>query len=141
MATTEVNITSVAGNPVYPGYPPQQTYVTPEAPRTYTQAVHTAQPPAVVVHTAPQTSGMIRQAPSQPVRDYTMFAVIVTLCFCLPFGIVGIVKASEAKTKQNSGDVEGARQAAKSAFTWSLAGLIFGVVATLVVIIYYAVIQ
>eukprot|EP00057_Strongylocentrotus_purpuratus_P015901 XP_011670375.1 PREDICTED: uncharacterized protein LOC105441185 [Strongylocentrotus purpuratus] len=135
---SEQGVTSAAGYPVYSGYPPQQTNVMPEAPPTYQQSVDT---PQTIVPTAPpQTSGMIRQAPSQPVRDYTIFAVIVTLCFCLPFGLVGIVKACEARRQQNSGDVEGARQAAKSAYNWSLTGLIFGVVVMLAVVIYYAVV-
>lgn len=47
---SEPGVTSAAGNPVYPGYPPQQTYVTPEAPPTYKQSVDTAQPPVVVIH-------------------------------------------------------------------------------------------
>ncbi|XP_054768665.2 uncharacterized protein LOC129276297 [Lytechinus pictus] len=149
MATTEVNMTNetkmtVTGNgyPVYSGYPPQQNYVTPGAPPSY-QPVDTAQPTTVVVnHNVPHNQGIVRQAPSQqPIRDYTVFAVIVTILFCVPLGIVGIVKASEARNRRNIGDDEGAREAAQSAFRWSLSGLIIGSIFLVIVIVYYAVIQ
>jgi hypothetical protein len=51
-------------------------------------------------------------------------AILVTLFCCLPFGIVAIVKASEASSASSVGDHRRAIAAAESAKTWC--GLSFG---------------
>ncbi|XP_041479354.1 uncharacterized protein LOC121427158 [Lytechinus variegatus] len=147
MATTEENINEtkmpITGNgyPVYSSNPPQTNYVTTGVPPSY-QSVDTGNTALLVDHNVPHNHGIVRQAPSQqPIRDYTAFAIIVTILFCVPFGIVGIVKASEARNKRNLGDDEGAREAAQSAFRWSLSGLIIGSIVLVIVIVYYAVLQ
>ncbi|XP_063965716.1 uncharacterized protein LOC129275948 [Lytechinus pictus] len=140
MSTTEVNMTNdrkmpITGNgyPVSSGYPPRKNYVTTGVPPS-NQSVDTDNTAQLVDH------GMVRQAPSQqPIRDYTGFAVIVTMMFCLPLGIVGLVKASQARNKLRLGDNEGAREAAQSAFRWSLSGLIIGSIILVIVIVSYSV--
>ncbi|XP_041482224.1 uncharacterized protein LOC121429291 [Lytechinus variegatus] len=146
MATTEVNINEIKlpvignGYPVDSGNPPQKNYVTTGVPPPYQSvADNTAQP---VDHTVPHNQGMVRQAPSQqPIPDYTAFAVMVTILFCVPLGMMGIVKATEARNKRNQGDDEGAREAAQNAFRWSLSGLIVGSIVLVIVIIFYVVLQ
>jgi len=53
---------------------------------------------------------------------------MVTLCCCLPLGIVGIVYAAQVDSKWNSGDFAGANVAAANAKKWTLIGFGLGVV-------------
>ena len=42
----------------------------------------------------PGQTVIFRQPHAQPPpKDYTVLAILVTVCCCLPFGIVGIIKA------------------------------------------------
>lgn len=50
--------------------------------------------------------------------NYFVPAILSLLCCCLPFGIVSVVYASQVDSKWNSGDHDGARQAAGSAKMW-----------------------
>lgn len=50
--------------------------------------------------------------------NYFVPAILSLLCCCLPFGIVSVVYASQVDPKWNSGDHDGARQAAGSAKMW-----------------------
>ena len=38
---------------------------------------------------------MMHAAPGPTPKDYFGFALFVTICCCLPFGIVGLIKSSE----------------------------------------------
>ncbi|XP_041474610.1 uncharacterized protein LOC121423321 [Lytechinus variegatus] len=143
MATKEENMKNDTKMPItgygyteYSGNPPQTNYVTTGAPPSH-QSVDTNYTALQVDHNVPHNHGIVRQAPSQqPIRDYTAFAVIVTTLCCVPFGIVGIIRASEARNKRSLGDDEGARKAAQSAYRWSLSGLIIG---SMILIVFYAV--
>jgi hypothetical protein len=46
-------------------------------------------------------------------------SILVTLCCCLPFGIVAIVYAAQVNTKLAAGDVAGALQSSKNARMWT----------------------
>lgn len=66
---------------------------------------------------------------SQPYVNNNMAkAILVTICCCLPFGIVAIIKAAEVNGKLAAGDVAGAQHSAGEANKWSNYGLIFGIV-------------
>lgn len=60
--------------------------------------------------------------------NYLVYAILTTLFCCLPFGIVGIVKASQVSAKYQAGDYEGAVQASADAKKWSQIALICGIV-------------
>nr|XP_054757172.1 uncharacterized protein LOC129263284 [Lytechinus pictus] len=76
------------------GYPPQG-YPPQGAPPAYPQGqAQYAGGQNVIVATAPQTTMIVRQSQPQP-NDYLAFAIFVTICCCLPFGIVGIVKSMD----------------------------------------------
>lgn len=60
--------------------------------------------------------------------NYLVYAILTTLFCCLPFGIVGIVKASQVSSKYQAGDYEGAVQASADAKKWSQIALICGIV-------------
>jgi hypothetical protein len=68
-------------------------------------------------------------APDVQVPNYLVHAILVTLCCCLPFGIVSIVFAVQVNSKLAAGDVVGAQIASKNAKTWALVGFICGLIA------------
>ena len=70
-------------------------------------------------------------------KNYLIESILITLFCCQPFGIVGIVFASQVNSKYAIGDVEGAIQASKEAKKWTKWKFISGlIVATLLVFIY-----
>ncbi|XP_063956507.1 proline-rich transmembrane protein 1-like [Lytechinus pictus] len=120
------------------GYPPQG------APPAYPQGqAQYAGGQNVIVATAPQTTMIVRQSQPQP-NDYLAFAIFVTICCCLPFGIVGIVKSMDVRNRYTAGDMAGAEESSRSAKNWSMAGLIVGIVLEVIgiilIVVYYVVI-
>ena len=75
----------------------------------------------------PGTGGVEPTPPSRPERptfaepipNYLVQAILVTIFCCLPFGIVSIVYAAQVNTKIAAGDIVGAKQASSSAKTWA----------------------
>ena len=61
---------------------------------------------------------------------YIIFSILVTLCCCLPLGIVSIVYASKINSLQNAGDYEGAKAAAKKANIFMIVGAVGGLIAS-----------
>jgi len=59
------------------------------------------------------------------IPNYLVQSILVTLCCCLPAGIVGIVYAAQVNTKLAVGDVAGAQESSRLAKMWSWIG--FGV--------------
>ncbi|KAJ8050363.1 Proline-rich transmembrane protein 1 [Holothuria leucospilota] len=125
--------------PVNPGYPTGDAAYPPQpqpyggAPPPYYHPPPQGGPegqPLQTVGVAPQQPGqtvIIRQTQVQP-NDYLGFAIFVTICCCLPFGIVGIVKASEVRSRFSAGDYQGAEESSRSAKNWSCAGLVTGLI-------------
>jgi hypothetical protein len=64
----------------------------------------------------PARVGVGPMAPKRP--NYLPWAIAVTICCCLPGGIVSIVYAVQADSKAKAGDFAGADEAAKNAKTW-----------------------
>lgn len=60
---------------------------------------------------------------NQP-KNYLVESILVTIFCCQPFGIAGIVFASQVNSKFASGDYEGAQKASKSAKKWMTWGII-----------------
>lgn len=52
-------------------------------------------------------------------KTWLVESILVTIFCCLPFGVVGIVFASQVESKYNSGDVLGAEKASQSAGMWT----------------------
>ena len=67
--------------------------------------------------------------PAAPVKvdNYLVPAILVTLCCCLPFGIVAIVYAAQVNTKLGAGDYAGAQESAKNAKLWCWLGFGAGI--------------
>jgi len=102
------------GRPLAGGAPP------PPPPQTYTPP-----PPASRFETPAQPA--VQQIP-----NYLWQSIVVTLCCCLPLGIVAIVFASQVNDKLRRGDIAGAMAASKNAKLFCLIALALGVVAMLV---------
>ena len=53
------------------------------------------------------------------VPNRLIWAILVTIFCCLPFGIVSIVYAAKVNGRVTGGEIEGARRASKKAKTWA----------------------
>ncbi len=58
-------------------------------------------------------------APINTISNYLVPSIIVTLCCCVPFGIVAIVYAAQVNTKLAAGDVAGAQESSRLAKMWT----------------------
>jgi hypothetical protein len=65
--------------------------------------------------------------PSTPPKNWLVESILVTIFCCLPFGIAGIVFASQVNSKWSTGDFAGAQQSSKEAARWTKIGFWIGV--------------
>ena len=70
--------------------------------------------------------------PPPHVPNHLVWAILVTIFCCLPFGIVSIVYAAQVNGKLAVGDVAGARQASQNAKTWAWVAFGIGIASSLV---------
>ncbi len=75
--------------------------------------------------------------PNKPLRpdNYLIMAILVTIFCCLPFGIVGIIKASDVNGLYDKGRYEEAEKASADAKKWSMISLLCGVAIVVIYII------
>jgi hypothetical protein len=111
------------GRPLAGGAPP------PPPPPT-AQATYTPPPPS-----APPRFETPHAAPVQQIPNYLWQSIVVTLCCCLPLGIVAIIFAAQVNDKLRRGDIGGAMEASKKAKMFCLIAFGLG----LVVIAIYAI--
>jgi hypothetical protein len=64
-------------------------------------------------------------------KTYLTEAIAVTLCCCVPFGIVSLVYAGQVKGKYDGGDYQGAVGVSGKAKGWCTAGFIIGLLVSL----------
>jgi len=72
---------------------------------------------------------------TQP-KNYLVESILVTIFCCLPFGIAGIVYASQVNSKYESGDYEGAVKASDDAKKWMKWGLIAGIIVVVLYLVF-----
>jgi hypothetical protein len=89
-----------------PPSPPAQTSYTPPPPRPS----YGAPPPAA------------------PIPNYLIQSILVTLCCCIPLGVVAIIFAAQVNSKLAAGDIAGAREASANAKKFCWIGFIVGLV-------------
>jgi len=70
----------------------------------------------------------------QQVKNYLVESILVTICCCLPLGIVGIIFAAQVNGKLAAGDYEGAVESANQARKWTMIGFWIGLIANLLII-------
>jgi len=61
------------------------------------------------------------------INNYLVPAILVTLCCCMPFGIVAIIYGAQVTSKMAAGDMAGAQAAANNAKLWCWLGFGCGV--------------
>ena len=62
------------------------------------------------------------------IQNYLIPSILVTLCCCMPFGIVAIVYAAQVQSKLAAGDTAGAQVSANNAKLWCWLGFGSGLV-------------
>ncbi|MBB6172378.1 hypothetical protein HNR23_002438 [Nocardiopsis mwathae] len=67
----------------------------------------------------------------QPPSNWLVPSILATIFCCLPFGIVGIIFATQVNSKWNIGDYAGAQDSAGKAKMWTLIAVGLGVVSAI----------
>lgn len=63
-----------------------------------------------------------------PPNNYMVWAILTTICCCLPFGIVAIIKASKVNTLYATEQYNLAEMQAQDAKKWCIIGAVTGIV-------------
>ena len=71
------------------------------------------------------------QLPPKP-DNCLVWAILSTLCCCLPFGVVAIVYAAQVDGKYAAGDYQGAVDSASKAKTWCWVSFGIGIVVIII---------
>jgi hypothetical protein len=71
-----------------------------------------------------------------PPKNWLVESILVTLFCCLPFGIAGIIFASQVNSKWAAGDSNGAIQASKDAGKWTKIGFFVGIGVTVLYLLF-----
>lgn len=74
-------------------------------------------------------NGSCQRLNMPPMPDnYMVWAILTTICCCLPFGIVAIVKASKVKTHYLTGNYERSVLASEEAKKWTIIAFVLGII-------------
>ena len=68
--------------------------------------------------------------PAAP-ETYLIWAILATICCCMPFGVISIVYASRVNSLYNSGYYDEALVSSRRARNWALASFVCGLVSTI----------
>lgn len=77
------------------------------------------------------------EAQVEKIPNYLVQSILITLCCCLPLGIVAIINAAQVNGKLASGDIRGAQVASDNAKKWCWWGFGLGLIANIL----YAILQ
>jgi len=121
-------------------YPPGPYEGSPEWQGQQPPAWQGQQPPAWQGQPPPPGYPVPQQGwPAQREPDnYLVWAILVTVLCCLPFGIVSIVYSTKVSGLWTQGRYAEAQSAADSAKKWAIIGAIVGVAAFVIIGILYA---
>jgi len=106
--------------PPPPKEPESQSYMPPPPP---SPSSYTPPPPSSTSYTPPSSSSSYAPPytpPGGPIPNYLIQSIFITLCCCLPLGVVAIIFAAQVNSKLAAGDIAGAREASSKAklFCW-----------------------
>lgn len=85
----------------------------------------------------PNVQSPVSGSPAGRPKNWLVESILVTIFCCLPFGIAGIVFASQVNSKFDAGDHEGALKASKNAGKWTKIGFIVGIAWIIIGAIFY----
>jgi len=68
---------------------------------------------------------------AEQIPNYLIQSILVTLCCCLPLGIVAIIFAAQVNQKLAAGDVAGAREASVNARKFVMIAFWIGITLTI----------
>lgn len=107
--------------------PPPPPVAPPPAPYQYAPPPpqYVAAPPPQYPVPSPQYASGLAGAGAD-IPNYLPWAIVTTLCCCLPGGIVSIVYASKANSAKAMGDLGAAQAAANQAKTWLIVSVVGG---------------
>eukprot|EP00057_Strongylocentrotus_purpuratus_P027564 XP_011682038.1 PREDICTED: proline-rich transmembrane protein 1-like [Strongylocentrotus purpuratus] len=111
------------------GYPLQQPSHSQQASQFPQQQPGTYAPQSQVVQ-VPTQQNIVHVSTGIAPDDYFGQALFVTLCCCLPFGIVALIKSIEVRKRSAEGDYHSAAVASSEAARWSTVGFMVGCVVT-----------
>lgn len=90
-------------------------------------------PELAVIMPPPAPPNFSSMGTGSDIPNYLWQSIAVTLCCCLPFGIVAIVYAAQVKTKATVGDIAGAQDASGKAKMWCWIGFGVGLAVNVIV--------
>jgi hypothetical protein len=96
-------------------------------------------PPMPNQNQAQQASGMGGNHFQRLPKTWVVESILATLFCCFPFGIAGIINASNVESRFSAGDVAGAERASKEAGKWTKVALFCGLGIGVLYIIYFVV--
>lgn len=73
-----------------------------------------------------------RQSTQMPPKNYLVWAILTTICCCLPFGIVAIVKSTKVNTLFAAGQYDLAVRQAEDAKKWCIIAAVTGIVVNII---------
>jgi Interferon-induced transmembrane protein len=85
--------------------------------------------------TQPPPPGYPPQPPAAQAPNNHLVRAIIGILFCLPFGIVAIVKASQVSGLWAQGQYDAAQASANSAKKWANWSIIIGIVVSIIYVI------
>lgn len=69
-----------------------------------------------------------RERPSRDIPNYLVQSILVTICCCLPLGIVAIINSAKVNGLVAAGKYREAEEASAAAKKWSTIGAVVGVI-------------
>ncbi len=110
----------------------KQTKVLPEGATDWRTVGELPELDVIMPPAAPPNFSSLRTGADIP--NYLWQSIAITVCCCLPFGIVAIVYAAQVKSKASIGDIAGAQEASNKAKMWCWIGFGIGIVINIIVI-------
>lgn len=86
---------------------------------------------------APGAYGQQQMAPPPCPKTWLVESILVTILCCLPFGVAGIVKASQVESLYGRGDYAGAERASREAAKWTKIGFFISIVSTVAYLVLF----
>ena len=81
----------------------------------------------------PNCGRQVQQFATPPtIPNYLVQSILVTLCCCLPLGIVAVVYSAQVNGKLVAGDIAGAQASSANAKMWAWIGFGVGVVINII---------